>query len=159
MKTVDQVQPHRYSRHVYFDTGEQEYVALCTEFPHLSAFGDTPSEALAELDVVLDGALAVHREEGWPIPEPLAPPEPRALPSGKFVLRLPRSLHARLVRRADHEGVSLNALAIALLAEGVATMRTTGELAATATKDRATRSRHVARHVAETGSATVDPTD
>lgn len=159
MKTVDQALPHRYSRHVYFDADEQEYVALCTEFPHLSAFGATPNEALAELDVVLDGALAVHRDEGWPIPEPLAPPEPRALPSGKFVLRLPRSLHARLVRRADHEGVSLNALAIALLAAGEATAAKTDERTVTAPNERAARSRHAAREVAEKRSATVDPTD
>lgn len=41
----------RYSRHVDVDAAEQAYVALCSEFPHLSAFDDRVSEALVELDV------------------------------------------------------------------------------------------------------------
>lgn len=110
----------RYSRHVYFDPDEQEYVALCSEFPHISAFGETPEEALSDLTVALEGAIAVHREEGWPVPKPLVPPEPEALPSGKFVTRVPKTMHAQLVRSAKTEGVSLNTLVIALLAKGLA---------------------------------------
>ncbi|MDZ7799977.1 MAG: toxin-antitoxin system HicB family antitoxin [Trueperaceae bacterium] len=117
--TMENTQLHRYSRHVYFDADEREYVALCSEFPHISAFGETPDEALAELDVALEGALEVHHEEGWPIPEPIAPPEPEALPSGKFVTRLPKTLHAQLARTAKQEGVSLNTLVIALVAQGL----------------------------------------
>jgi predicted RNase H-like HicB family nuclease len=118
---MEHTQLQHYSRHVYFDADEREYVALCSEFPHISAFGETPVEALSELDVALEGALEVHREEGWPIPEPLAPPEPEALPSGKFVTRLPKTLHSQLTRAAKHEGVSLNTLVITLLAQGLAT--------------------------------------
>ena len=36
--------------------------------------------------------------------------------SGRFVVRLPRSLHAALEREADAEGVSLNQLVVAKLA-------------------------------------------
>ena len=36
--------------------------------------------------------------------------------SGKFVVRLPRSLHAALEREAEKEGVSLNQLVVAKLA-------------------------------------------
>ena len=36
--------------------------------------------------------------------------------SGKFVVRLPRSLHAALEREAEQEGVSLNQLVVAKLA-------------------------------------------
>jgi hypothetical protein len=35
--------------------------------------------------------------------------------SGKFVLRLPHSLHAALAREAEDEGVSLNQLAVSKL--------------------------------------------
>lgn len=117
---MERTQLQRYSRHVYFDADEQEYVALCSEFPHLSAFGETPEDALAELDVLLEGAIEVHQGEGWPIPEPLAPPVVEPLPSGRFVARLPKSLHARLVKAAKEEGVSLNSLVIALLSAGSA---------------------------------------
>jgi len=34
-------------------------------------------------------------------------------------LRVPRSMHAALARRADREGVSLNSLVTAMLAEGL----------------------------------------
>ena len=109
-----------YSRHVYYDPDAREYVALCTEFPHLSAFGATAADALAELEVALAGAIEVHVDEGWPLPAPVEPPEPVGLPSGRFVARLPRSLHARLVTTAEREGVSLNTLVVSLLAAGVA---------------------------------------
>ena len=116
-----------YSRHVYFDPEEREYVALCSEFPHLSAFGESPTEALADLDVVLQAAIAVHQDEGWPIPEPSPPPPVEPLPSGRFVARLPKSLHARLVRTARRENVSLNTLVITLLAAGAASYEPTSE--------------------------------
>ena len=109
-----------YSRHAYYDPDAREYVALCTEFPHLSAFGATAADALAELEVALAGAIEVHVDEGWPLPAPVAPPEPVGLPSGRFVARLPRSLHARLVAKAQREGVSLNTLVVSLLAAGEA---------------------------------------
>jgi antitoxin HicB len=48
--------------------------------------------------------LEVALEEGIPIPEP----RPDEDYSGKFVVRVPRSLHRELVQRAEQEGVSLN---------------------------------------------------
>ena len=39
--------------------------------------------------------------------------------SGKFVARVPRSMHIQLAARAKTEGVSLNTLVIALIAEGM----------------------------------------
>ena len=70
------------SRHVYDDLEEREYVALCSEFPHLSAFGESLTEALEDLDVAPEAAVDVHRDEGWPIPEPSGPPPVEPLPSG-----------------------------------------------------------------------------
>ena len=46
-------------------------------------------------------------------------PTPRTY-SGQFVQRIPKSLHMRLAKRAESEGVSLNQLATTLLAEGLA---------------------------------------
>jgi predicted RNase H-like HicB family nuclease len=113
----------RYSRHVYFNQEDQDYVALCTEFPHLSAFGDTPEAALRELDVVLETAVEIHAEEGWPLPQPEAPPASQGLPSGRFVVRVPRTLHLQLTRQANDEGVSLNQLVNTYIAAGLAGSR------------------------------------
>ena len=116
---MEHEQPLHYSRHVYYDSGAREYVALCTEFPHLSAFGATAADALAELEAALGGAIEVHMDEGWPLPAPLEPPEPVGLPSGRFVARLPRTLHAQLVSSAEREGVSLNTVVVSLLSAGI----------------------------------------
>ena len=120
MIQMEHAQLPYYSRHVYYDADTREYVALCSEFPHLSAFGATAAGALAELDVALEGAIEVHLAEGWPLPAPIELPEPVGLPSGRFVARLPRSLHAQLVASAQREGVSLNTLVVNLLSAGVA---------------------------------------
>jgi antitoxin HicB len=45
-----------------------------------------------------------------------APGEPA---SGKFIARIPKSMHARLSARARQEGVSMNALVSAFLAESL----------------------------------------
>jgi hypothetical protein len=42
------------------------------------------------------------------------------LPSGKLLVRMPRTLHADLARAADEEGVSLNQLITGALAAAVA---------------------------------------
>jgi antitoxin HicB len=47
--------------------------------------------------------------------------------SGKFVLRLPRSMHRQLSELAEAEGVSLNQLALAFLAEGMGKAELTEE--------------------------------
>ena len=39
--------------------------------------------------------------------------------SGKWVQRVPKSLHANLAAKAEKEGVSLNTLVVSLIAEGL----------------------------------------
>jgi RNA polymerase sigma-B factor len=48
------------------------------------------------------------------------------LPSGKLLVRMPRTLHAELARAADAEGVSLNQLIIGALS-GAVTWRAGGD--------------------------------
>ena len=54
-------------------------------------------------------------EDGAEIPLPKKEKEY----SGKFVLRLPKSVHRRLDERAEEEGVSLNTLLVTMLSEGL----------------------------------------
>jgi len=49
-----------------------------------------------------------------PLPEPGS-----SQASGRFVQRLPKSLHVRLAERARHAGVSMNALLTAIIAESI----------------------------------------
>jgi predicted RNase H-like HicB family nuclease len=112
------VSADRYSTHVFYDRESAAFVAVSPEVPGVSAVGRTRAEALTEFDVVLDMALDTYRTEGWPIPAPASAPDP-ALPSGEFRVRIPRTLHALLSRRAVADGVSQNTLVVALIAHGL----------------------------------------
>jgi antitoxin HicB len=79
--------------------------------------GETPEEALALLRDAMRSWLVVAVEGGDALPDPL--PDPPRDYSGRFVLRLPKSLHRLLAERAEAEGVSLNQLALTILALGL----------------------------------------
>ena len=66
--------------------------------------GDTPEEALKNLEEAMWGWLSSALDAGQAVPEPLAL---RGY-SGHVALRMPKSLHREAVRRAQLEGVSLN---------------------------------------------------
>jgi len=92
------------------------YFVRVKELAGCMSQGDTPEEALEMIRDAMEGWLEVALEDGVRIPEP------RALTdySGKFVVRVPPSLHRDLVDRAAEEGVSLNQLVTVALAEAVA---------------------------------------
>lgn len=108
---------NHYSYSVRWSDEDEAFIALCPEFPGLSAFGESAAEALEQVQVAVELAVETHRAEGWALPEPQAISQY----SGQFRLRLPRSLHAELAARAEAEGVSLNALAVAYIARGLGT--------------------------------------
>ncbi len=114
---VDQID--RYSIHLFADEQDGTFLAVCPEFPGVSAFGDTREEAIAEVRIALELAVETYLDEGWPLPAPEGVPD-EELPSGEFRVRLPRSLHAQLARRAAREGVSQNQLVVYYLAAGLA---------------------------------------
>ncbi len=102
------------------------------EFPDLAGCfsdGDTIDEAIANGRDALDAWLATAREFGDPIPRPGS----ATTYSGRWVQRVPKSLHARLAAKAREEGVSLNALVTTLLSLGL------GEPASHRRKARASR--------------------
>ena len=49
----------------------------------------------------------------------LPAPSSAGMASGKFVARAPKTIHAQLAMRAKSEGVSLNTLVLAFVAEGL----------------------------------------
>lgn len=82
------------------------------DLPGCMADGETPDEAIREGRDAFAAWMKAQAEAGREIPAPRAGRE-----SGKFVARVPRSLHARLVARARAEGVSMNTLVVSLLSE------------------------------------------
>ena len=87
------------------------------ELPGCMSQGDTANEALEMIQEAMELWLEVSLEDGDPIPEP------RELDdfSGKFVVRVPRSLHRELVEQAKREGVSLNQCVNLALAQATGT--------------------------------------
>lgn len=83
------------------------------DYPGCIADGATPEEAIREGEDALKSYLATLRELGRPVPTA------GDAFSGQWRQRVPKSMHAALVCRADAEGVSLNTLVTAYLAEAL----------------------------------------
>lgn len=103
----------KYTYRVTWSEDDNEYVALCVEFPSLSWLADTPEKALKGIrnvvaDVLLDMA---NNEES--IPEPIA----TKYYSGKFMVRVPPDVHRKLAIQAAESGVSLNRIASSKLSQ------------------------------------------
>ena len=74
--------------------------------------GDTLEELYQSLNEAMEGYFEVKQENNLPIPIP----ETADKYSGRFIVRIPKSLHQRLVIEAEKEGISLNQLALYKLA-------------------------------------------
>ena len=60
----------KYPTYIFWSDTDDAWVAYVPDLRSCSAFGDTPAEALAEVEKAMDAWLAVAREDGLPIPEP-----------------------------------------------------------------------------------------
>jgi antitoxin HicB len=89
------------------------YLITFPDLPGCMSDGETIEEAIANGADAEAAWLQAAKKWGDAIPKP------GEGQSGKFVQRLPKSLHARLVARARQEGVSMNTLVTAVLAEAL----------------------------------------
>src|SRR5262245_38218891 len=96
-----------------------DWVARVLELQGCTAHGATQPQALEQLEEVKRDWIQAALEDNIPIPEPER--EEDDLPSGKWVQRVPRSLHQRLRHLAKREGTSLNNLVALALAEWLGT--------------------------------------
>ena len=109
------------SRCAYWLTPEPDggFVAEHPDLPGCVAVGDTPAEAMAELDKARALWLEARKEQGLPEAAALS-----SVHNGAIHLRMPPALHADLARDAQRNGASLNQLLTVVLAEAVAELRT-----------------------------------
>jgi antitoxin HicB len=96
---------------------EGDFVARIPELPGCVAHGESDSVAIENLRTVRGLWIAEALSAGLTIPEP----ESDEMPSGKWVQRVPRRLHKRLVLAAKQDNVSLNQLVTSMLSEALAT--------------------------------------
>jgi len=98
-----------------WDDGEGPYwVARIAELPHCLIHGNTPEEAIAEIEEVKRDWIKSSLERRLKIPEPIPHKH-----SGQISLRIPPSLHGLLSDRAAVEGTSLNQYMTAALSNAV----------------------------------------
>lgn len=86
------------------DESGHYFFATVAELDGCQSDGDTFAEAYESVREAMEGYLSVKLEYGDPIPEPPGENEY----SGKFNIRVPKSLHRQLSERAAAENVSLN---------------------------------------------------
>jgi RNA polymerase sigma-B factor len=102
--------------------GEIRWCATVEELPGCAARADTPDEAVDLVREAMEPWLATALAEGREIPVPAGEPtEQRTAPShsGRFLVRMPGTLHAQLAGAAEREQLSLNRFVTKVLASSV----------------------------------------
>ena len=128
-KNVEYYMRLPYKVEVYPEPDGSGYTAVMPELPGCMTCADTLEELWVMIEEAQQGWLEILLEDGDYIPEPV--PVKVEEYSGKFVARLPTSLHCQLAKRAEQEKTSLNQLVVMLLAEGMGRWSTRHQVVAT----------------------------
>jgi len=94
------------------DESGRYFYGRILELDGCQSTGGTLEELYQSLNEAMEGYIEAKLENNLPIPVPGTADRY----SGKFVVRIPKSLHQRLALEAEKEGVSLNQLALYKLA-------------------------------------------
>lgn len=105
-----------YPVEIHWSEEDEGYIATFPDLPGCSAWGASETVALEEAHTAAAAWLDACEAAGNPTPEP-TPLESEASFSGRFILRVPKRLHAELARSAKRQGVSLNQYVLYLLSE------------------------------------------
>ena len=103
-----------YPLEIFWSEEDEGFIAEAPDLPGCSAWGATEANAAREAQRAIAAWIEAARAAKREIPEPSVT-EPLDRYSGKFIVRVPRSVHARLSRKAKQEGVSLNQLVASVL--------------------------------------------
>lgn len=104
-----------YRKMVQWSVEDDAFIVWVPDLPGCKADGETAAEALREIEIVMQLWIESVLMAGEAVPEP----SPMQEYSGKLLVRMPKTLHRKLMEQAEYEGVSANQLAVALLAKGL----------------------------------------
>jgi len=110
--------PQGYPTELFWSEEDEGYIALAPDLPGCSAWGKTEIEALTELRDAIEAWQESAISAGNPVPQPSIRSGTQAY-SGRFVARVPRSLHRELAERAKVDGISQNQLVVYLLTKAL----------------------------------------
>ena len=85
------------------------------DFSECISDGETVEEALSNGKDALKSTIATLKSRNLSVPAPNS----GGVASGKFIARVPKTVHAQLTTRAKAEGVSLNSLVLTFIAQGL----------------------------------------
>lgn len=91
------------------------YLISFPDFAECISDGETVDEAIENGRDALKATVAALKARKLAVPAPNS----GGVASGKFVARVPKTVHAQLATRARAEGVSLNALVLTFIAQGL----------------------------------------
>ena len=103
-------------KYMLYPAEEGGYVIEIPDLPGCISQGETAEEALVMIEEAKRGWLEVSLDQGIEIPEPSRLSSDF---SGKFNVRLPKSLHKVLAQKAKEENISLNQFILYQLSRGV----------------------------------------
>lgn len=110
MKKVDEYinLPYNYIIQPVQDESGNYFYARVLELDGCQSTGETFNEAYENIKDAMRGWIETKLENGFEVPLPIGYEDF----SGKFVVRIPKSLHYKLTIEAEQEGVSLNQYAL-----------------------------------------------
>jgi antitoxin HicB len=111
--TVEEYMELPYTIEITPDEGS--YFVKVKELDGCMSVGESEIDALAMIKDAMREWINAAVEDGIEIPLPQAMQADRY--SGKFPLRLPKSMHRKLAEAAEQDGVSLNQYLVMLLSE------------------------------------------
>ncbi len=91
------------------------YLISFPDFAECISDGESVDDAIENGRDALKATIAALKSKKLPVPAPNS----GGVASGKFVARVPKTVHAQLATRARAEGVSLNALVLTFIAQGL----------------------------------------
>lgn len=100
--------PYNYIIQQITDESGSYFYAQVLELDGCQSTGDTFEEAYQNLKEAMEGWIEAKLEGGFEVPLPVKYNKF----SGKFIVRMPKSLHYKLSVEAKREGVSLNQYAL-----------------------------------------------
>ncbi len=63
---------NKYTIQIFWSEEDEGFIAICRDFPGLSAFGESREDALAEAEIALDLMIESYNANGVSLPEPIA---------------------------------------------------------------------------------------
>lgn len=100
--------PYNYIVQKIIDESGSYFYAHVLELDGCQTTGETFEEAYKNLSEAMEGWITTKLEAGFDVPMPMK----YNCYSGKFIVRIPKSLHYKLAIEAKQEGVSLNQYAV-----------------------------------------------